>query len=202
MEMTIAGSNDGQLLIEHFEARLGRLASGWSVDSNGEKIPFQVARFEAGRFADTLSFATIGLSSTPLLSTSTGRLLRHEVFCTVKASFGEHNLPGLLQQVGMLAIEKEEAILRGEVIQLSGRLFDDSSMVAFYAALPVYFDDSFAVCRLDSGRQVAIIWLVPVHQAEAHQAHAKGWQSFEDLLVATDPDLFDPYRASVVPAEL
>lgn len=61
-------------------------------------------------------------------------------------------------------------------------------MTALYPAVPVYLPDDFAECS-ESNRTIVLTWMVPITDEEAEYVSAHGWESFEDALVAEDPDL-------------
>jgi hypothetical protein len=189
---------DSPALVTHLEARLGGLVYGWSKNPGGEPMPFQVARFEGGRYANVLSYATIGLSHSDLTSSATGRPLRMELVLALHEDVGERNVPALLQQVGLMALTSGRALLRGDAIELGGSVISGTSMTALYAMLPVYFDDDFASCVVEDGREAAIVWLVPIHPSESEFIEQRGWQAFEELVQDQDPDLFDPRRLPVI----
>jgi len=187
--------NEG--LVGHLESRLGRIAYGWSTDPAGEDVPFQVARFEREDKQGPLSFATIGLSQCSLTSRTSGRRLRLELLLCMDEQHGERNVPLLLQEIGLHLIESETALLRGDSFQSSSLLIDGTQMKGFYVTMPVYFDDAFASCLLDEGREAAIVWLVPVHGSELEFIRQSGWEAFERLLEQEDPNLYDVHRPAL-----
>jgi hypothetical protein len=68
---------------------------------------------------------------------------------------------------------------------------------ALYVTNPVYLPADFATCTLESGDVAIIAWLVPITHSEGHYILDFGWNAFEDILVAADPDLLDFNRKSV-----
>ena len=45
---------------------------------------------------------------------------------------------------------------------------------------------------------IVLAWMIPITRAEAEFAATEGWESFEDVLARSDPDLLDMHRVSVV----
>lgn len=89
------------------------------------------------------------------------------------------------------------ASLRGDVIAIGERIARGSAARAVYASIPVVFPDGLATLK-DSSPPTVFVWLIPVLPTETRFIEKFGWSKFEDRLEATDPDLFDPHRGSVV----
>ncbi len=70
-------------------------------------------------------------------------------------------------------------------------------MSNIYAAVPGYFDEDFDSVELEDGRGVAVIWMIPISDAENTFVTDCGWDAFERELVERDPDLLDLNRRSV-----
>jgi hypothetical protein len=66
-------------LVEHFERVLGPVHTGWSVDPDGSEMPFHVVRFAGGSDANSVGYATVGLSRHQLSSPASGRAIRQEL---------------------------------------------------------------------------------------------------------------------------
>jgi hypothetical protein len=180
-------------LVEHLERFLGPIEAGWSVDADGASVPFQVVRCPAPSLAGCVAFSTLGLSTTALVSGTSGRPIRQELVMLLGDRWRDGPAPGLLQQVGRELLGSGSALLRGEVIGPRGPLVPSSRMEALYAAIPVYLPDAFG--QVDG---VVFAWLVPISLAEAALVSREGWETFEDRLIAVDPDLTDLARSSVV----
>lgn len=178
-------------LVDHLESHLGRIEVGWSESDEGEPLPFQVVRFSGGPVEGCRVFSTLGLSRYPLLSRVSHKMIRHELVLLARRGFGDKNLPGLLQQLGLECLKDNTAYLRGDVIGPRGVLFDGSTLQALYVAMPAYFPDSFASFQPAEGEAVVMVWLVPISAGEALFVRERGWQSFEDALLRYDPDLSD-----------
>jgi hypothetical protein len=100
-------------LIEHFEKFLGLIEAGWSVDADGLRMPFQIARFPQGSGPGTVSFATLGLGRYPLPSLASGRSIRHELLLLAPESLKDGTLPSLIHQIGEETIQSGRALLQG-----------------------------------------------------------------------------------------
>ncbi len=185
-------------LVKHCEDHLGPIVGGWTVDASGRKLPFQVVLFEGGPIEGSGVLCTLGLSKFPLrVGEAQPRRLRQELLVMFRRSDGARNLPGILQDLGMEALERDIAYALGDVVGPRGELRAGVTVSAFYTALPVYLPDSFQVCRL-LPEPIVFAWLVPITEAEAAFARASGRDAMEDLLESADPDLLDFARASVV----
>jgi hypothetical protein len=106
-------------------------------------------------------------------------------------------IPGLLQGIANEILDSRQPLLRGDVIGPRGPLVSGSDITSLYAAIPVYFPDSFASCRVGD-TSIAIVWLIPISSREAAFVRENGWPAFEELLVQIDPDLTNPFRPSIV----
>jgi Suppressor of fused protein (SUFU) len=183
-------------LIAHLESHLGPIDAGWSKLPDGSDCPFQIVRFLEGPIAGVTTLSTIGLSNALLPSPVSSKDIRHE-FLFVARSGQEKAAPAVMQRVGIMAISHRRPLLRGEVVGPTGALIEDSALTYHYASVPVYHPDTLASCHLDGG-DVAMVWLVPISEAEANFVRDHGWSAFEDKLVEKDPDLLDLCRPSVV----
>ncbi|MFJ8141203.1 suppressor of fused domain protein [Streptomyces sp. NPDC096013] len=184
-------------LIEHMESRLGRMVEGWSVDSESNPMPFQVGRFQDGELSGVVTYATIGLSKYALASRTSGRGIHQELIISVRSEIASGMFPALVHQLAVGLLERGEAILRGDVIGPQGSVTSESSMEAFYAAIPVYYDEAFPAVDLESGKRAVMVWMVPIGRAEAAFVTKAGWPAFESKLAEQDPDLLDLNRSEI-----
>lgn len=179
-------------IFEHLEAFAGEIAQGWSVDSDGNRLPFQVVQTVGGPHLGTTTFVTLGLSNFPLSSDPTGqtqKMIRHELLMIVPSEAVPPNIVGIIQQAGLEALARGSAYLRGELLGPRGALFAGYEPKALYASLPVYFPDEFWGATVDGVGDVAFVWLVPLLDEEANYLSKNGWPDFESRLASTDPDL-------------
>ncbi|MFJ6011747.1 suppressor of fused domain protein [Streptomyces sp. NPDC092952] len=185
-------------LIDHLEGRLGRMGGAWPARDGAHGGCPQVAWFQGGRLPRVQAFATIGLFRTPLRAGTSERHHHLELLaCDYAGEDGREAgpLPSVVEFVAERMVQAEHAVLRGDVIPLPTPL--PGGKTALYAALPVCFDDDFRSVTIENGSDVAIVWLIPITTAEADFVHEKGWQAFEQELVAQDPDLIDLDRAGI-----
>jgi hypothetical protein len=184
-------------LPQHLESFLGPIEGGWK-DADGTDWPFYVLRFSGGPVANAVTYTTLGLHSTPMLSPVSGMQIRHELLIMARPAFCDRNIPAILHQVGMDAVSTNRPYLRGEVIGPRGELLEGTKMEALYVTLPVYFPDSFATYTSPEGRSCVFAWLVPITCKEAEFVRHKGWERFEDELYRSNPNLIDLKRESIV----
>lgn len=185
-------------LVEHLERHLGKIVDGWSRDEAGERPPFQVVRFADAPVEACIVYSTLGLSGCKLHSPNSGKEIRQELVMLARRDTAHAEVAPILQQVGREAVATRHAWLRGDVIGPRGALLSGSRLEALYVANPVYFPLGFEHCKVASGLDVVLAWLVPISAKEACFVRENGWDAFEDAVERTDPDLTDPYRADVV----
>jgi hypothetical protein len=183
-------------LVGHLERHLGPIGFGWSKDADGRRLPFQIVEFEKGPITGTHVLATLGLSDRAL-QMDDGRRVRQELVMILRQDVGPRNLPGVMQQVALEALERDRAYLRGEVLGPRGDLVEGTHLQALYVAVPVYFPDGFQVYLPGEGEPVMFAWLVPITAGEAAFVRIRGWNAFEDQLEQKDPDLLDFHRESI-----
>jgi Suppressor of fused protein (SUFU) len=182
-------------LVQHLEAFLGPIAAGWAEDGSGQKLPFQIVRFDPREGESHVTFATLGLSRHILGSPS--RETRQELVIAVQKEWVATEIVGLLVSLGELVVERHRALLRGEVLPPRGRIVPGSTLEGIYVSPPVFAPDDFTV--FDGSKPPTIIaWMVPISRPEADAIDAHGWSWFEGRLAALQPDLFDLGRPSIV----
>jgi hypothetical protein len=180
-------------LVDHLEKHLGRIDAGWSVDPDGERMPFQVVKFSRGSDLESVAYSTLGLSPHVLRSPRSGRAIRQELMMLAPLAPQHDVVVSLLLQVGAMALANDRALLRGEVIGPAGPIAEGSRLTSFYVGSPVYFPDEFATYAGPAG-EVVVAWLVPVSDAEAGLVARAGWEALENEFVLRDPDLVDFHR--------
>lgn len=100
------------------------------------------------------SFATVGLSHFPLKRRKEGRELYREIMaCAYPRYRGYGPLPGVLEYVAGTLVAHGLAVMCGDVIPLHTPITQGSEMVARYAAMPVYWGESFASVTREDGRK-------------------------------------------------
>jgi hypothetical protein len=178
---------------EHLERHLGTMEQGWSSKS----LPgVQVCWFRDQPDPGTNTLSTLGLSNT-VLSMPRNRSVRQELLITVRDGEPVEELAKLLLGVTEEVQRRRRALLRGDVVPLGESICAHATADALYAAIPVVFPDALATLR-DSSPPTVIVWLIPIRPPEAELIRASGWSVFEDRLEATEADLFDLCRESVV----
>lgn len=183
--------------IEYLEKHLGEIKYGWSKDSSGKIQPYDVVKYNKGPFEGTVTYSTLGLSKIPLKSRMSDKTIRYELFFVAYGSFGDKNIPGILQQVANQNISSGEAYLRGDLLGPKGKLFNGLDLEALYVSTPVYFPETFEVYE-DGDTPIVQVWLIPLTKKEAEYIKNNGWSKFEDILELNDPDLIDFTRKSII----
>ncbi|ULO09504.1 hypothetical protein H1230_12425 [Paenibacillus sp. 19GGS1-52] len=90
---------------EFLEDHLGKIEYGWSEDSTGNEMPFQVVKYSDGPFTGSVTYSTLGLSNEKLVSSVSKKQIRQELIFVSYSTFGDENIPGILQQVGLEAMK-------------------------------------------------------------------------------------------------
>lgn len=180
------------------ENELGEIEHGWSVDGTGEKLPFQIVKYKKGPFPGTVTYSTLGLSKVVQDSPVSHKKIRQELLFISGSDLGNQGIPAMLQYVGVRSLQKKTPYLRGDVLGPFGPLFQNATVEALYATIPVYFSDTFQVYKDDLLGPIVMTWLVPVTSREAEFVRKNGWEKFEDILEEVDPNLIDMSRASIL----
>ena len=178
--------------VEHLETYLGPMERGWS---SNDTPGVQVCLFRDQPSQGVNTVATLGLSNA-LLELSDARRVRQELLLAAREGASPDDLGRILLHVARLLVQRGRAVLRGEVIPL-GQEIEGGGCDALYASIPVVYPDGLSTLR-DSEPACVIVWLVPIHRAEAAFVDASGWDAFEDVLEEANPDLFDLSRKGVI----
>jgi hypothetical protein len=111
-------------------------------------------------------------------------------------SFGDSYIPALLHDIGTEAISRDQAYIRGEVLDLGGKLFSGTNLEAIYVTSPMHLPEDFSTVQTVDGDFCVIVWLIPITRDEAKLVAENGWDVFEKMLVQYQPDLFDLNRTT------
>jgi hypothetical protein len=186
--------SEGNDLVQHLERYLGEIAGGWSEDGRGERVPFQVVRFEERPEPGLTTYSTLGLSRHVLGLPA--KKVRQEIVMTVDRAFASPSVVGVLATVAELVLKRHHALLRGEVLPPRDALVPNAKLDALYAAAPVMLPHEFATF-FGSDPPTVFVWLMPISHREADLIATHGWDWFEDRLVEQQPNLFDLARADI-----
>ncbi|PYZ98146.1 hypothetical protein CR205_06000 [Alteribacter lacisalsi] len=184
--------------INFLEKHMGKIECGWHQNQQGHRLPFQVVMYEGGPMPGAKSYSTLGLSLEALTDGESGELIHQELIFLTDALFDHPEIPFILQNTALMALNSHTPYFRGNVIGPFGPMFEGCDMEAFYVTLPVYFNEPFRVYETKAGVRYNMMWLIPITASEADFIEANGWGIFEDLLSETQPDLTDLYRESLV----
>jgi hypothetical protein len=180
-------------LIAHLERHLGPIVRG----AEDARLPgVWVVVFSDRPAPGATTYATLGLSH-HLLTGVAGRQYRLELLGCSRAEFDALAPEGALLTVAEEMLARHAPLLRGQVVGPAGSIVPGSTLRAFYCTVPVYFPDALAQCPATEPPTV-FAWLIPITADEAEFVAVHGWDAFEDLLEACEPDLLDLRRASVV----
>lgn len=182
-------------LVAHFEAFMGPVRSGWMTAPTGEPMPFQVVRWSRGADVGSLAYSSLGLSRHPLAG-PTDEPVRQELLVLATPGLPVEYVLTVMTEAGHAALGRRRALRRGQVLGPVAPPVPGSAMAALYVARPVYFPDELATWHSEAG-DVDVQWLVPISGREAAYVRDHGWEAFEELLAAQDPDLVDVYRGDV-----
>lgn len=180
-------------VLAHMESFLGPIDGGWSESASGERLPFKVLRFAGAPIPGATTYTTLGVSDVAL-TIPDGRLVRQEFVFSAYERFGSAQIVTMLHDVAVDLVSRGGALLRGSVCAATFELPGVASEL--YSAIPVFFPDEFQAWR-GSDPPTVFVWLVPITTAERHFVEAKGWEAFEQLLEAQDPDLLDLNRPAL-----
>lgn len=181
-------------LVEHLESLLGPIDAGWQNDKS--KSGIAVARFRDQPWEDVSTFATLGLSN-HVLPMGAERDVRQELVFVAEGGFADAAIASFLQTFAEFVVDHHRALLRGDVIGPSKPIVPETHMNAIYAAIPVLHDERLQT--FDGTRPpTVLVWVVPLHAAEAIFVRKHGWEAFEDRLEAADPNLSDLQRGPAV----
>lgn len=186
-------------VLDHLEAFAGEITRGWQVDADERKLPFQVVQTKGGPYPGTTTVSTLGLSNFPLPSHKgriDSKMIRHELLMIVSADAVPPNIVGILQQVGLEAIERGAAFLHGELIGPRSELFPGHEPKALFVESPVYFPEEFWQVAADGVGDVVFAWLIPLLDDEVLCLTSQGVSALESRLESEDQDLADYTRGT------
>ena len=185
---------------EHIEHYLGQIDAYWTQTLEGDACPFQVVR-SSGRIVDTTFFSTVGLGNHRFHHPHDPAAgpFRHELFIAVPTSFGTRNVPPLLQQLGLIAVNRNRPFTHGELMVGTNPVFTGFPFRGFYACPPCVIDeDGFAECTREDGENVAFIWMAPLYESEIEFLRKNGPERLESIFALRNVDLVDLNRPQAV----
>jgi hypothetical protein len=186
-------------IFRHIERYLGQVNGYWTQTLEGDACLFQVVRC-TGRVIDTTFFCTVGLGNHAFRDKDdpAAAPLRHELLIAVPTSFGTRNIPPLLQQLGLIAVNRDRPFTRGEVMMGTNPVFTDWPFRGFYASHPcVIDDDAFAEFSREDGENVGFLWMAPLYPGEIDLVRKHGADRLETLFAERNADLVDLNRRPV-----
>lgn len=100
----------------------------------------------------------------------------------------------MLASFALFAESNDQVIRLGDVVRAPEELQQFCSMDAILFMPPIPFVETFHRVELAGGKQVEIVWLLPVFQSEANYALEHGPQALMMLFAAQSLDLTEPNR--------
>jgi hypothetical protein len=189
-------------LAQHIEKYLGTIQSAWTRSAERKEMPFHVLKCSGGMVDEATAFCTFGLSDFAMqpLAPHEPEWIRHELMILVPQSFGDRNIPVLLQQLGLRALNRDKAYAPGDIASGEGEIFKGLPFTAFFTAFPNSLPDEFRVYDPpDRPREsVAFLWMIPVTPSEADFVKTNGGEKFEEILEAENADMVDLGRDAFV----
>lgn len=182
-------------LVEHIESHLGTINRAWNDDDSGPDRIW-VTQHENCPRDGTSTYVTLGLSQ-HVLPMNEERFIRQELITCADKQVQPESVAAFLQTFAEAVMIRHRALLRGNVVGPSEPVVPTVSLNSVYAALPVLFDREFWTFK-GSSPPTVFVWALPIFEEEAQFVKERGWEPFEDLLEAADPDLCDWARGSVV----
>ena len=180
-------------IIDHLEQYLGKIEQGWKDSKSDEGI--QIVAIKNSPYESVSTLSSLGMSNKELDLSETKRVRQELIFSTYSMDVSE-NIVSFLLSLCEAIINRKKAVLRGEVIPLSSQLEKRIGFSAVYCAIPVLFDDTFAIYAKTCPSTV-MVWIIPIHQNEVDYIKNNGWEAFESLLEEADPDLCSLKRSSI-----
>jgi hypothetical protein len=182
------------VLIDHIRSALGEVDRSLTETSDGEELPFHLLLFEDQPERGAVTFVTLGLSAEPLRMED-GNAIRQELVLSCHDRWATAETVDLLLKVGWNMLTERKALIRGWRIGVSTPMPTGRTTVDLFCTAPGFFSDDFAIW--DGSDPVTVfVQLVPITSAESQTIATHGWEWFEDLLAAEQPDILDLGRAS------
>lgn len=190
--------SDPPPLVEHLELYFGTIETGWKPEEWTDSS-IQIVEFRNGKIPGVTVLSTLGLSSFPLQSSVSEKLIRQELFVMLKKDEQpQPRLAAILDQVARERVGSNLPVLRGDVVVKEGLLLTKGDFVGFYATLPIYYPESFWTFNDEHNGAVIFGWLIPIKKEEWLYIRQNGWSAFEESLDTAKFDLFDLDRASIL----
>jgi hypothetical protein len=106
-------------------------------------------------------------------------------------------LPEMLAAVATVHVDPRTRLLVGSTIAIGRPWVADSGADHLLVSLPYPYGPQFELCELDD-RRVRVLWLVPIHEAEARLVHERGHRALEQLIEEARANVAAAHRRSVV----
>jgi hypothetical protein len=181
-------------LIDHLENHLGEISHGWK--DNSSVFDFRVVSFENQPFGGVRTYSTLGLSDFILPMVKT-KEIRQELIFSANERFDIEQVASFLSTFAESIASSNKALLRGDIIGPTGPVIFGTLLNSVYSAIPVVFEESFAVFD-ETNPPTVFVWVIPIHETEVNFVRSKGWKKFEAMLESKEPDLWNLTRDPIV----
>lgn len=185
-------------VLDHVSMHLGSKPSVVEYGPGAADIPVSVARFTGQPVPGAVLLMTVGMSDWLLEDPSRAVPARQELyFCHYLRGEPESPSPSImLAMLARVAVSAGKTWPVGRVIQLGGPLFEGSSFAGLFATSGSYLQPGVSLVE-STDPPTDVAWLIPVHPAEIATIRSAGWNAFDELLTAHDPDLLDLARSPI-----
>lgn len=181
-----------EALLRHLRMHLGVETDHYPLRVEPGCAALSVLRFEDQPCAGAITLATVGLSA------PSRAWLHEELLMTCWTSELAPELPLVLEYVARQLAGGVEALIYGDVVGPAGPIVPGSALEALYACEPTYFAEGLAEFQGDNGCTTRLMWLIPIHPAEARLVMRDGADALEALLAEKDPDLLSLHRRPIM----
>lgn len=180
---------------EHLEKYLGKINRGWNVPAES-KYRFSVLEFLNWAEDNINTYSTLGVSDC-CLSMPHNRSVRQEYIVCCDSTVDASEVSDFMMRISDMVLQKQRAILSGEVIGPGKALFDGTKMSAIYCTNPAIYPEGLHVYD-EIEPSIVFAWLIPIYAEEAEFLSRKGPDAFESLLAEKNPELWDVKRKLLV----
>jgi hypothetical protein len=90
-----------------------------------------------------------------------------------------------------------EELGTGHIVPIGGPLVPGSACTRIYLSLPYTYGPELEVLELPDGRQLQVLWAMPITEEERTLARASGADALEEAFETEEVEYWNPYRTSV-----
>lgn len=176
---------------DHIENYLGTITTSWKLNEDSN---IQVLKFEDELKKGVITYVTLGLSNVGL--DVGNKNVKQEFVFAADEKFEKDSIASFLLTFALHVKNSRKGLLRGEFVE-GKPLIDNVKVTGIYASVPVFWEDAFHEFG-ESRPPTIFVWLMPILKTEAKFIKNRGWNAFEDKLVASEINFWDLNRVPVV----